>query len=304
VYAASEGLAVVALDCRAYGGQAGASARIENYLGFPTGISGQALAGRAYVQAQKFGARVLVPAQVAGLECGPESPPVLRLTDGRRLRARSVVVASGARYNRPQARNLPSFEGRGVWYWASPIEARLCRGEHVVLVGGGNSAGQAAVFLAAHAARVTMLVRGAGLAATMSRYLIDRIAANTNIEVLARQELAELEGDGAGHLAHVSWRDRDTGAVTRHAGRNLFLFIGASPETAFLEDCGVALDRAGFVLTGSPGRGELESSLPGVFAVGDVRAGSTKRVGAAIGEGAAVVAALHRFLEAHKENAR
>ncbi|HVE52603.1 MAG TPA: FAD-dependent oxidoreductase [Ramlibacter sp.] len=304
VYAASEGLSVVALDCRAYGGQAGASARIENYLGFPTGISGQALAGRAYVQAQKFGARVPVPAQAAALECVPGAPPALRLTDGRRLRARSVVVASGARYNRPEARNLPAFEGRGVWYWASPIEARLCRGEEVVLVGGGNSAGQAAVFLAAHAARVTILVRGAGLAATMSRYLIDRIEAAPNIKVLPRQELAELEGDATGHLASVGWRDRDSGEATRRPVRNLFLFIGASPETAFLEGCGMTLDRAGFVVTGGPGRGELESSLPGVFAVGDVRAGSTKRVGAAIGEGAAVVAALHRFLEASKESAR
>ena len=304
VYAASEGLAVVALDCRAYGGQAGASARIENYLGFPTGISGQALAGRAYVQAQKFGARVLVPAQVAALECQPDAPPALRLTDGRRLRARTVVVASGARYNRPDARNLPAFEGRGVWYWASPIEARLCRGEEVVLVGGGNSAGQAAVFLAAHAARVTMLVRGAGLAATMSRYLIDRIAAAANITVVPRQELAALDGDAAGHLASVAWRDRDSGAVTTRAVRNLFLFIGASPETGFLQDCGIVLDRAGFVVTGGPGRGELESSLPGVFAAGDVRAGSTKRVGAAIGEGAAVVAALHRFLAAETQDAR
>jgi thioredoxin reductase (NADPH) len=300
VYAASEGLSVVALDCRAYGGQAGASARIENYLGFPTGISGQALAGRAYVQAQKFGARILVPAQVTALECAAGATPALRLADGRRLRARAVVIASGARYNRPDARNLPAFEGRGVWYWASPIEARLCSGEDVVLVGGGNSAGQAAVFLAAHAARVTMLVRGAGLAATMSRYLIDRIEAAPNITVLPRQEVAELAGDEAGHLAEVSWRDRDHGEVTRRRVRNLFLFIGASPETAFLAACGdMVLDRAGFVVTGGPGRGELESSLPGVFAVGDVRAGSTKRVGAAIGEGAAVVAALHRFLEAH-----
>lgn len=298
VYAASEGLEVAVLDCRAFGGQAGASARIENYLGFPTGITGQALAGRAFVQAQKFGARVLVPAQVTALECQPGATPALRLTDGRQLRARSVVVATGARYNRPDARNLPAFEGRGVWYWASPIEARLCRGEEVVLVGGGNSAGQAAVYLAAHAARVTMLVRGAGLAATMSRYLIDRIEAAPNIRVLPRQELAELEGDAAGHLATVAWRDRDSGEVTRHAVRNLFLFIGASPETAFLGGCEMELDRAGFVVTGGPGRGELESSLPGVFAVGDVRAGSTKRVGAAIGEGAAVVAALHRFLEA------
>jgi thioredoxin reductase (NADPH) len=304
VYAASEGLAVVALDCRAFGGQAGASARIENYLGFPTGISGQALAGSAYVQAQKFGARVLVPAQVTALECGPAvAAPTLHLVDGRTLRARAIVVASGARYNRPEARNLPAFEGRGVWYWASPIEARLCKDEGVVLVGGGNSAGQAAVFLAAHAARVTMLVRGTGLAATMSRYLIDRIAAAPNITVVPRQELLELDGDAGGHLASAAWRDRDTGAVTRRPTRNLFLFIGASPETAFLADCGMALDRAGFVVAGGPGRGELESSLAGVFAVGDVRAGSTKRVGAAIGEGAAVVAAVHRFLDARSREA-
>jgi thioredoxin reductase (NADPH) len=297
VYAASEGLSVAALDCRSYGGQAGASARIENYLGFPTGISGQALAGRAYVQAQKFGARMLIPAQVTALECLPGGGANLQLLGGRLLRARAVVVASGARYKRPDVPQLVSFEGRGVWYWASPVEARMCRGEHVVLVGGGNSAGQAAVFLAGHAARVTMLVRGAGLAATMSRYLIDRIEAAPNIEVLARQELTGLEGDAAGHLAQVSWTDRDSGALTRREVRNLFLFIGASPETAFLAGCGVDLDRAGFVVTGGPGRGELETSLPGVYAVGDVRSGSTKRVGAAIGEGAGVVAALHRYLE-------
>lgn len=298
VYAASEGLSVVALDCRSYGGQAGASARIENYFGFPTGISGQALTGRAYVQAQKFGARILVPAKVTALECAPGTTPALRLADGRRLRARAVVVASGARYNRPEVPSLPAFEGRGVWYWASPIEARLCGGEHVVLVGGGNSAGQAAVFLASHAASVTMLVRGAGLAATMSRYLIDRIDAASNITVVPRQELAELEGDESGRLALVAWRDRNSGEVTRHPIRNVFLFIGASPETAFLAGCDMRLDGAGFIVTGGAGRGELESSLPGVFAIGDVRAGSTKRVGAAIGEGAAVVAALHRFLAA------
>lgn len=297
VYAASEGLSVVALDCRAYGGQAGTSARIENYLGFPTGISGQALAGRAYVQAQKFGARILVPAQVTQLECAPHAPRALRLLDGRQLKARAVVVASGARYNRPEAHNLSAFEGRGVWYWASPIEARMCQGEEVVLIGGGNSAGQAAVFLAAHAARVNVLVRSVGLAASMSRYLIDRIEATANITVLPLKELTDLDGDTAGHLTTVTWRDRHSGEVTRRAVRNLFLFIGASPETTFLANSGVALDGAGFVVTGGPGRSELESSQPGVFAVGDVRARSTKRVGAAIGEGAAVVAALHRFLE-------
>ena len=297
VYAASEGLQVIVLDCRAFGGQAGASARIENYLGFPTGISGQALAGRAYVQAQKFGARLMVPAQAEALECNaPDAPLVLRLLDGRRIRARSVVVASGARYRKPEVPNLPAFEGRGVWYWASPVEARMCQGEEVVLVGGGNSAGQAAVYLASHAARVRVLVRGGGLAATMSRYLIDRIGAAPNIEVLARQELTALEGDVQGRLHAVTWRDRDSGAEQVRPARNLFLFVGAAPETAFLQGCGVALDRAGFVLTGGNGRSDLESSIPGVFAVGDVRAGSTKRVGAAIGEGAAVVAALHKFL--------
>ncbi len=297
VYAASEGLQVIVLDCRAYGGQAGASARIENYLGFPTGISGQALAGRAYVQAQKFGARVMVPAQAAALECdAPDAPLALRLTDGRRIRSRAVVVASGARYRKPDASNLPGFEGRGVWYWASPIEARMCGGEHVVLVGGGNSAGQAAVYLASHAARVTVLVRGDGLSATMSRYLIDRIQAASNIEVQARQELTSLAGDAEGRLASVTWRDRGTGSLQTHPVRNLFLFVGAAPETGFLQGCGIALDRAGFVVTGGPGRADLESSLPGVFAVGDVRSGSVKRVGGAIGEGAAVVAALHKYL--------
>jgi thioredoxin reductase (NADPH) len=297
VYAASEGLQVIVLDCRAYGGQAGASARIENYLGFPTGISGQALAGRAYVQAQKFGARVMVPAQATALECGAaDAPLALRLADGRRIRSRAVVVASGARYRKPAARNLADFEGRGVWYWASPIEARLCSGEEVVLVGGGNSAGQAAVYLSSHAAKVTVLVRGEGLSATMSRYLIDRIAAAGNIEVLPRRELTALRGDAGGHLKSVDWQQRGGGEPETRAARNLFLFVGAAPETGFLAGCDVALDRAGFVMTGGPGRADLESSIRGVFAVGDVRAGSVKRVGGAIGEGAAVVAALHKYL--------
>lgn len=307
VYAASEGLRVVVLDCRSYGGQAGASARIENYLGFPTGISGQALAGRAYVQAQKFGAEMLIPAEVQSLDCtrtGPERELAIRLTDGRRLRARTVVIASGARYRRPDVPRLQEFEGRGVWYWASALEATLCARTEVALVGGGNSAGQAAVFLSRHAARVTMLVRGPGLAASMSRYLIDRIEATPNIELLPHATITALHGQPADGLAGVSWHD-GRAAIHRDAPvRNLFLFVGADPEIGWLEGCRIELDTHGFVRTGAavsevaPGwtPAALESSLPGVFAVGDVRSGSVKRVGGAIGEGAAAVAQIHQYL--------
>ena len=304
VYAASEGLRVMVLDCRAFGGQAGASSRIENYLGFPTGISGQALAGRAFVQAQKFGAAFLIPAQAASLDCGADGGDgklAVKLTDGRRLKTRAVVVASGARYRRPQVQGLQEFEGRGVWYWASTIEARMCEHTEVVLVGGGNSAGQAAVFLAGHAAQVHMLVRGAGLAASMSRYLIDRIEATPNIELRPRTELAQLHGDLSSGLSAVSWRDARSNATERRAIRNVFLFVGADPETVWLKGCGVGLDSNGFVLTGTSAAnghapGSLESTVPGVFAVGDVRSGSVKRVGGAIGEGAAVVALIHQRL--------
>lgn len=309
VYAASEGLHVVVLDCRAFGGQAGASARIENYLGFPTGISGQALAGRAFVQAQKFGAEMLIPAQVESLDCsraGPDGELAIGLADGRRLRARTVVIASGARYRRPAVPRLSEFEGRGVWYWASALEARMCARTEVALVGGGNSAGQAAVFLAQHAAKVFMLVRGPSLAASMSRYLIDRIDATPNIELRPHTELTQLHGDPASGLAGVSWRDRLRDAEQDHPLRNVFLFVGADPETAWLQRCGVAFDAQGFVLTGTaaPQRADgraaaaLESSVPGVFAVGDVRSGSVKRVGGAIGEGAAAVAQIHQHLAA------
>jgi thioredoxin reductase (NADPH) len=311
VYAASEGLSAVVVDCRAYGGQAGASARIENYLGFPTGISGQALAGRAYVQAQKFGAQMLIPAQAVSLDCtGQQSAGVLSigLNDGRRLKARAVVVASGARYRRPAVPRLSEFEGRGVWYWASAIEARMCAQTEVALVGGGNSAGQAAVFLAAHAAKVCILVRGPGLAAGMSRYLIDRIEATPNIALLPHTELTALHGDATNGLTGMSWRDRRDGTEVQRPLRNLFLFVGADPETAWLDGCDVAVDAAGFVLTGSAAvaaRGTspwtpapLESSVPRLFAVGDVRAGSVKRVGGAIGEGAAAVAQIHAALAA------
>jgi len=308
VYAASEGLHVIVVDCRSFGGQAGASARIENYLGFPTGISGGALAGRAFVQAQKFGAEMLIPAQVESLDCSAVEAGgelKVRLTDGRQLRARTVVVASGARYRRPVVDRLADFEGRGIWYWASALEAKLCSQQEVALVGGGNSAGQAAVFLSQHAAKVNVLVRGPSLAATMSRYLIDRIEATPNIALHPHTELVRLHGEPAhGGLQGATWRNRLDGSEDDCPARNLFLFIGAVPETDWLKDCNVALDKAGFVLTGPEARGgfparaaaALESSVPGVFAVGDVRSGSVKRVGGAIGEGAAVVALIHRHL--------
>jgi thioredoxin reductase (NADPH) len=310
VYAASEGLRVVVLDCRSYGGQAGASARIENYFGFPTGISGAALAGRAYVQAQKFGAELLIPAEVQSLDCSRSNASdremTLTLTDGRRLRARTVVIASGARYRRPGVPRLAEFEGRGIWYWASALEASLCTAAEVALVGGGNSAGQAAVFLARHAAKVFMLVRGPDLAASMSRYLIDRIAATPNIELQPHCAISRLYGDPAQGLTAVRWRDGRTGEEMERQLRHVFLFVGADPETRWLDGCGIAVDGHGFVLTGSslgPSAegvtpAPLACSVPGLFAVGDVRAGSVKRIGGAIGEGAAVVAQIHQFLAA------
>jgi thioredoxin reductase (NADPH) len=305
VYAASEGLSVAVCDARAFGGQAGASARIENYLGFPTGISGLALTARAYNQAQKFGADMMIPATVTSLDCSREDGAFgLALEGGDVLRARSVVVASGARYRRPEIERLGGFEGRGVWYWASPIEARLCSEQDVMLVGGGNSAGQAAVFLAGHARKVHMVIRGGGLGASMSRYLIERIEAAANIELVFNTEVVGLEGIEEASLERVRWRSRLSGEESIVDNiRNLFLFVGADPATAWLEGCGVTVDRGGFVLTGAArnnGQGALssmlETSVPGVFAVGDVRSGSVKRVGGAIGEGAQVVAALHGFL--------
>jgi thioredoxin reductase (NADPH) len=304
VYAASEGLSVVVLDARAYGGQAGASARIENYLGFPTGISGQALAGRAFTQAQKFGADIMIPIGAKALDCTrPDGAFALTLDGGDTLRARSVVVASGARYRRPKIENLDRFEGRGVWYWASPIEARLCAEQEIVLVGGGNSAGQAAVFLSGHARKINMIIRGGGLGASMSRYLIERIEATPNIEMIFNTEVVALEGTEDGTLERVRWRSRLGGEDHTAEIRNLFLFVGADPATDWLDGCGVTVDRGGFVVTGAQseqnqGRlvAPLETSVPGVFAVGDVRSGSVKRVGGAIGEGAQVVAALHGFL--------
>jgi len=304
VYAASEGLSVAVFDARAFGGQAGASARIENYLGFPTGISGQALTGRAYTQAQKFGADMLIPVSIRSLDCSQRDGAFALTTEcGQSLRAKSIVVASGARYRRPEIENLDAFEGRGVWYWASPIEAKLCVGQDVVLVGGGNSAGQAAVFLSGHARKVYMIIRGGGLGASMSRYLIERIEAAPNIELIFNAEVIAVEGGGDGSLERVRWKSRLAPEQHSFDVRNLFLFVGADPATRWLDGCGVTLDRAGFVVTGAQSEQNqgrpvptLETSVPGVFAVGDVRAGSVKRVGGAIGEGAQVVAALHGYL--------
>jgi len=302
VYAASEGLAVAVCDTRASGGQAGASARIENYLGFPTGISGHALMARAFNQAQKFGAEIMIPVEVKSLDCSRADGAFgLTLDNGEVVRSRAVVVASGARYRRPEIASLADFEGRGVWYWASPIEARLCAEQEVVLVGGGNSAGQAAVFLSGHARSVQMVIRGGGLGASMSRYLIERIEASANIELIFNAEITGLEGATEGSLERVRWRSRLSPEENRFVASNLFLFVGADPATGWLEGCGVKVDRAGFVITGVPNGGAslasvLETSVPGVFAVGDVRSGSVKRVGGAIGEGAQVVAALHGYL--------
>jgi thioredoxin reductase (NADPH) len=299
VYAASEGLSVLVLDARSFGGQAGASARIENYFGFPTGISGQALTARASVQAQKFGAEMMIPAVVKTLDCGRANGALaLELEGADPIAAKTVVVATGARYRRPKLADLARFEGRGIWYWASPIEARLCAGEEIILVGGGNPAGQAAVFLSGHAAKVRMMVRAAGLAESMSRYLIDRIAAAPNIELMTQTEIVALHGPPSGALERVRWRDRASGAETEAPIRNVFLFVGADPATGWLDGCGVLVDKGGFIVTGADKSTSfaLESSVPGVFAVGDVRSGSVKRVGAAIGEGAQVVQALHGFL--------
>lgn len=297
VYAASEGLSVAVFDCRAPGGQAGTSARIENYLGFPTGITGQALAGRAFVQAQKFGAHIGIPCEVKALYCD-KHPLVVELADARRILARTVVIASGAEYRRPVVEGLARFERCGVYYWATPIEARLCRKEPVLLVGGGNSAGQAVVFLASHAEHVHMFIRGASLEQSMSHYLIERIGSLPNVTLHTRIELTALEGDGRLERVHYRGAGGIEGSMTVH---HLFVFIGAEPNTSWLKTCGVSLDSKGFVLTGTDVAEApvqtllLQTSVEGVFAIGDVRSGSTKRVASAVGEGAAVVAQIHRF---------
>jgi thioredoxin reductase (NADPH) len=312
VYAASEGLSIIVLDSRAFGGQAGASARIENYFGFPTGISGIALTARAFTQAQKFGAEIAIPLEVCRLDCGgearrPGDPSRLVLEDGRAVQARAVVIASGARYRRPEIANLAQFEGAGIAYWASAVEAKLCEGEEVALVGAGNSAGQAVVFLAPKVKRLHLIVRGNGLEASMSQYLVERIAALPNVELHRRTEVVALDGEPGAALASVTFRNRDTGVTRVCPLRHMFLFIGADPNTGWLEHCAIRLDEHGFVVTGASGDPAvwerfdrpalpLETTVPGVFAIGDVRCGSTKRVAAAVGEGAAVVAQLHAML--------
>ena len=304
VYAGSEGLSVLAVDCRSFGGQAGASARIENYLGFPTGISGMALMGRAFSQAQKFGVEVLIPDEAVKLECGNE-PCRIKLATGERIQARAVVLATGARYRRLDAQRLDEFEGSSVHYWASPLEADLCASQEVALVGGGNSAGQAVVYLADRARKVTVIARRP-LSETMSAYLVERIESLPNVEVVIGCEVAALEGE-PGELSEVTIRQRSDGSERRMPARFLFSFIGAEPNTDWLQGSGIKLDERGFVLSGEDldsGRFPHETSRRGVFAVGDVRACSVKRVAAAVGDGAQVVAAIHKYLADRAEAGR
>jgi thioredoxin reductase (NADPH) len=307
VYAASEGLDVMVIETAAPGGQAGSSSKIENYLGFPTGVSGQELANRAATQALKFGAKMMVAHSVARLDCDSRPYKVV-LDDGTTLAAKSIVISSGAQYNKPQIANLPKFEGQGVYYGATYMESQLCTGEDLIVVGGGNSAGQAAVYLSQGARKVYMLVRGGELSSTMSRYLIQRIEENPAIELHYRTEIVGLDGDS--HLESVTWKDNQTGETSTHPIRHVFVMTGASPRTEWLQGC-LALDNKGFIQTGRDlGDGAaqipgwtlarpplmLETSLPGVFAVGDVRSGNVKRVASAVGEGAISIHMVHRVL--------
>ena len=298
VYAASDGLSVLVLDRHAFGGQAGASSRIENYLGFPTGISGIALTARAYNQALKFGAEMAIPKTVTSVEWVGDSTSgefCLHLSEHERVRTRSVVVATGARYRRLAVESLASFEGSTAHYWASPLEGTLCAGEEVVVVGAGNSAGQAVVYLSTMASKVWLLLRGKDLGAKMSSYLVNRIRGLANVEIVPESNITALEGAN-GFLAAVRWRQEGLPEVRRPI-RHLFLFIGADPNSAWLADAGVQLDSRGFVLTGAGlGQRTLETTRCGIFAVGDVRSGSTKRVATAVGDGAQVVANLHDYL--------
>jgi thioredoxin reductase (NADPH) len=306
VYAASEGLDVLVIETDTPGGQAGSSSKIENYLGFPTGVSGWELAARAIAQTEKFGAKMMVAHSVALLDC--EKPPYKVVLDkGNKIAARAVIIATGAQYNKPRIANLEQFEGQGIYYGATYMESQLCEGEEIVVVGGGNSAGQAAVFLSQTARRVHMLVRSGELSDTMSRYLIQRIEENPEIALHRRTEIVGLEGDA--HLERVTWQDKASGETSVHDIRHVFIMAGASPRTEWLRGC-IALDNKGFILTGrdldtvadapawtlarSPQM--METSLAGVFAVGDVRSGSVKRVASAVGEGAIAVHLVHRAL--------
>ncbi|HSF38926.1 MAG TPA: FAD-dependent oxidoreductase, partial [Thermoanaerobaculia bacterium] len=307
VYGASEGLDVLVLESSSPGGQAGSSSRIENYLGFPMGISGQELTARAYTQAQKFGAQLMIAKGATKLAC-QRRPYAVEVDDSLRVPARTVIIATGAEYRKLPLPNLSQFDGAGVYYGATFMEAQLCAGEEVVVVGGGNSAGQAAVFLAQTARRVHMLVRSSGLAESMSRYLIRRIEDNPAIVLRTETELVSLEGNA--HLERVRWQDRQTGSSETHDIRHVFVMTGAAPSTRWLEDC-LVLDAKGFIKTGPDLSAEelaaaewplarspylLETSLPGVFAVGDVRGGNIKRVASAVGEGSIAVAFVHRVL--------
>ncbi|MGH8644587.1 MAG: FAD-dependent oxidoreductase [Gammaproteobacteria bacterium] len=309
VYAASEGLNVLVLEANSPGGQAGSSSKIENYLGFPTGISGQALAGRAYTQAQKFGAQVIIAKRAKRLVCD-RKPYVIEMDDNWRVSARTVIIATGATYRTPFLENLSRFEGTGVYYGATFMEAQLCRDEEVVVVGGGNSAGQAAVFLAQTTKRVHMFVRAHGLAESMSRYLIRRIEQNPAIVLRTKTEIVGLEGSN--HLERVRWRDDQAGSTETHDIKHVFVMTGAVPSTQWLDGC-VALDAKGFIKTGPDlSRDDLaaahwplarrphllETSLPGVFAVGDVRGGNIKRVASAVGEGSITISFVHQVLSA------
>lgn len=301
VYGASEGLNTLVIESNAPGGQAGSSSRIENYLGFPTGISGQDLAGRAFVQAEKFGARIAVARSAASLQCA-RPPYAIGLDDGASVQSRSIVIATGAQYRRLNLANLAQFEGAGVYYGATQVEAQVCAGQDVAIVGGGNSAGQAAMFLSTVARHVYLLVRGPGLSDTMSRYLISRIEACPTITLKTFTEIEALEGNG--HLERAHWRNNQTGERFTCETHHLFLMTGACPNTAWLDGC-MALDAKKFIKTGQDVAADwplrrppylLETSLPGVFAVGDVRAGSMKRVAAAVGEGSMAVQFVHKFL--------
>jgi thioredoxin reductase (NADPH) len=307
VYGASEGLDVLVLEKSSPGGQAGSSSRIENYLGFPTGISGRELAGRAYTQAEKFGAQTLI-VRGTRLTCD-RKPYIVEVESGARIPARAIVIATGAEYRKPPLENLARFEGAGIYYGATFVEAQLCSGEEVIVVGGGNSAGQAAVFLAATTKRVHLLVRSSGLDDTMSRYLIRRIEETPAIVLRPRTEIVALEGDD--HLESVRWRNKETEQTEEHKIRHVFVMAGAAPNTRWLDGC-VALDAKGFIKTGSVLSPEdlsaahsplarppylLETSLPGVFAVGDVRGGSIKRVASAVGEGSIAISFVHQILQ-------
>ena len=305
VYAASEGLDVLVIETESPGGQAGSSSKIENYLGFPTGVSGQELATRAITQAEKFGAKMMIARNVVRLDCA-KRPYKVVLDDGRALMARTVIIATGAQYNKPRIPNLQRFEGQGVYYGATFMESQLCEKEDVAVVGGGNSAGQAAIFLSQTSRKVYMLVRSSRLSDTMSRYLIQRIEQNPAIEVHYKTEIVSLEGDA--HLERITWQDKTGGETSVHDIRHVFIMAGASPRTDWLQNC-VALDSKGFILTGRDILTEteraalavappqmLETSLPGVFAVGDVRSGNVKRVASAVGEGAIAIHMVHRAL--------